>query len=74
MRLTGWGGGRWVGCEARVEVRWARESRRWASDLEVRRERWWVNWEVVEGAVRVRDCWERVIAVNVSILSRTNRG
>lgn len=31
------------------------------SDLEFRRETWWVNWWVVLGACRVRDCWVRVI-------------
>lgn len=43
-------------------VRCERDSRRWVSDLEVRRERWWVNWVLLEGAERRRDCWFRVIA------------
>ena len=33
------------------------------SDLEFRRETWWVNWWVVLGACRVRDCWVRVIPI-----------
>ena len=62
MTLVGWGGGLFVGREESAVVRWERESRRWVSEREVRRERWWVNWEAEDGAERVRDCWFRVMA------------
>lgn len=64
MTLTGWGRGDDVGFDWIEVVRWARESRRWESDFEESRDRWCVNWEVVEGALRVRDCWFSVIAVS----------
>ena len=35
----------------------ARESRRWVSEREVRRERWWVNWLDSVGAAVVKDCF-----------------
>jgi hypothetical protein len=57
------GRGESTGLEVKEVVRWASESRRWVSDLEERRETWWVNWASEDGAVMVRDCWLRVIAV-----------
>lgn len=56
ITLTGCGIGESTGREVMAVVRWERDSRRWVSDLEVRRERWWVNWVLLEGAERRRDC------------------
>lgn len=39
IALVGCGGGEVTGREVRVVVRWERDSRRWVSDLELRRER-----------------------------------
>lgn len=63
ITLTGCGRGESTGREVMAVVRCERDSRRWVSDLEVRRERWWVNWVLLEGAERRRDCWFRVIAL-----------
>lgn len=62
ITLTGWGRGESTGRDVMAVVRCERDSRRWVSDLEVKRERWWVNWVLLEGAERRRDCWFKVIA------------
>lgn len=61
MTLTGCGRGELTGRELMEVVRWARESRRWESDLELRRETWCVNCVFEVGAFKVRDCWFRTI-------------
>jgi hypothetical protein len=43
MTLTGCGRGELTGRAVMEVVKWARESRRWESDLEERRERWCEN-------------------------------
>lgn len=50
-------------------VRYARESLRWESEREVRRERWWVNWDEVEGAELCKDCWPRMMAFDLKLVS-----
>ena len=45
------------------------ESRRWASDLEVRRERWWEKRDSDEGASTCSDCWLRTMAFERKFVS-----
>ena len=66
ITLTGCGRGESTGREVMEVVRWARDSRRWVSDLDERAERWWENWVLEDGAERRRDCWLRVMASSVS--------
>lgn len=52
-----------------VAVRYARESRRWVEDREVRRERWWENCEEVDGALAERDWWARTMDLDLKLVS-----
>lgn len=58
-----------TGREVMAVVRWARESRRWESDLDDRRETWWVNCVLEVGALSVRDCWFRTIPLDLKLVS-----
>lgn len=42
---------------------------RWESEREVRRERWWVNWDEAEGAELCKDCWPRMMAFDLKLVS-----
>lgn len=65
--LTGCGRGESTGRDAMDVVRCERESRRWLSDLDERRERWCWNWLEEVGAETWRDCWLRVIAEGIQV-------
>lgn len=65
--LTGCGSGEFTGRAAMDVVRWARESRRWLSDLDERRERWCWKTLFEVGAATWRDCWFRTMAKGESV-------
>lgn len=63
-----WGRGE-SGEDVMVVVRWARDSLRWASEREERRDRWCENFDEAAGALVRRDCSFMVIDFELKLVS-----